>query len=85
MQELLLTKIQVGAFSCLSLYSNMNLANFPDSRLPYFCFLYRVHSIYKCTFLMKLEVNLDLFSHFIKTLMCFFWHASWTQSITSLS
>lgn len=72
MQELLLTKIQVGAFSCLHLYSNMNLANFPDSNLPYFYLLYHVQRIYKCSFLMKLEVNLDLFFHFIKTLMCFF-------------
>lgn len=71
MQELLLRQIQIGAFSCLSLYSNM-LAKFPDSNLPNFYFLYRVQSIYKCTFLMKLEVNLDLFFHFIKTLMCFF-------------
>lgn len=61
MQELLLTKIQVGALSCLSSNFNMNLTNFPDSDLPYFCFLYHVQSIYKRTFLMKLEVNLDLF------------------------
>lgn len=63
---------KVSALGCLSLYSNMNLASFPDSDLLYFYFLYCVQSIYKCTFLMKLEVSLDLFFHFIKTLMCFF-------------
>lgn len=72
MQELLLTKIRVGAPSCLSLNSNMNLTNFPNSDLPYFCFLYRVWSIYKCTFLTKLEVNLDLFFSFYRDIDVFF-------------